>query len=111
MNEFRTLSREKWVNIKVGVPLPYGLDQRPANTLSRSQLHKDDIFKWDIALIVLNEDSVYYGGYFKARMTFPKNYPYAPPGMLHVCYHSDTPSPMPRLTDTLFHSHIPVTRS
>ncbi|CEJ60476.1 Putative Ubiquitin carrier protein [Penicillium brasilianum] len=58
MNEFRTLSREKWVNI---------------------ELHKDDIFKWDVALIVLNEDSVYYGGYFKARMTFPKNYPYAPP--------------------------------
>ncbi|KAJ5461401.1 Ubiquitin carrier protein [Penicillium daleae] len=68
MNEFRTLSREKWVNI---------------------ELHNDDIFKWDIALIVLNKDSVYYGGYFKARMTFPKNYPYAPPEFrfLQPLYH------------------------
>jgi len=23
---------------------------------------------------------MYYGGYFKARLTFPKNYPYSPPG-------------------------------
>ncbi|KAJ5176908.1 uncharacterized protein N7482_002785 [Penicillium canariense] len=68
MNEFRTLSREKWVNI---------------------ELHNDDIFRWDVALIVLNQESVYYGGYFKARMTFPPNYPYAPPGFrfLQPLYH------------------------
>ncbi|GLI79349.1 ubiquitin-conjugating enzyme subunit [Penicillium ochrochloron] len=58
MNEFRTLSREEWVNI---------------------ELHEENIFKWDVALIVLNKDSMYYGGYFKARMTFPQNYPYSPP--------------------------------
>jgi len=28
----------------------------------------------------MNPDSLYYGGYFKAKMTFPKNYPYRPPG-------------------------------
>ena len=33
-----------------------------------------------MALIVLNPDSLYYGGYFKAKMTFSKNYPYSPPG-------------------------------
>jgi ubiquitin-protein ligase len=33
-----------------------------------------------VALIVLNEDSLYYGGYFKAKMTFPRNYPHSPPG-------------------------------
>jgi len=49
---------------------------------SRSQLHNDDIFKWDVALIVLNRDSLYYGGYFKATMSFPSNYPYAPPRKL-----------------------------
>ncbi|KAJ5183040.1 hypothetical protein N7492_000656 [Penicillium capsulatum] len=59
MNEFRTLSKEKWVNI---------------------ELHDDDIFQWDVALIVLNQDSLYYGGYFKATMSFPANYPYSPPG-------------------------------
>ncbi|KAJ5689189.1 hypothetical protein N7462_003581 [Penicillium macrosclerotiorum] len=58
MNEFRTLSSERWVNI---------------------ELHNDDIFEWDVALLVLNQDSLYHGGYFKARMTFPQNYPYAPP--------------------------------
>lgn len=49
---------------------------------SEPQLHEDNVFEWDIALIVLNPDSLYYGGYFKAKMSFPKNYPYAPPGML-----------------------------
>ncbi|KAJ5573699.1 ubiquitin-conjugating enzyme/RWD-like protein [Penicillium hispanicum] len=58
MNEFRALSNEKWVDI---------------------QLHNDDIFKWEIALIVLNQDSMFYGGYFKATMSFPRNYPYSPP--------------------------------
>lgn len=38
------------------------------------------MFEWSVALIVLNPDSLYYGGYFKAKMTFPKNYPYSPPG-------------------------------
>ncbi|KOS39938.1 hypothetical protein ACN38_g9206 [Penicillium nordicum] len=58
MNEFKTLHKEKWVHI---------------------QLHNDDIFNWDVALIVMNPDSLYYGGYFKASMTFPSDYPYAPP--------------------------------
>jgi ubiquitin-protein ligase len=29
----------------------------------------------------MNEESMYYGGYFKAKMTFPRNYPHSPPGM------------------------------
>jgi ubiquitin-conjugating enzyme E2 R len=44
------------------------------------QLINDNVFEWSVALIVLNPDSVYYGGYFKAKMTFPRNYPYSPPG-------------------------------
>jgi len=58
MNEYKSLMQEKWVNI---------------------ELNNDDIFNWNIALIVLNPDSLYYGGYFKAVMTFPINYPYSPP--------------------------------
>ncbi|KAJ5795134.1 MmgE/PrpD [Penicillium paradoxum] len=58
MNEFKGLLKEKWAHV---------------------QLHDDDIFNWDVALIVTNPDSMYYGGYFKASMTFPSNYPYAPP--------------------------------
>ncbi|KAI9694234.1 MAG: hypothetical protein M1820_009092 [Bogoriella megaspora] len=58
MSEYKTLSKEPWTNI---------------------ELIDDDIFRWNIALIVLNPDSLYYRGYFKATMTFPKNYPYSPP--------------------------------
>ncbi|KAL1970956.1 hypothetical protein VTN77DRAFT_2790 [Rasamsonia byssochlamydoides] len=68
MNEFKTLSKEKWVHI---------------------ELNNDDIFNWNVALIVLNPDSLYYGGYFKATMTFPSNYPYSPPEFrfLRPLYH------------------------
>ena len=40
----------------------------------------DNIYNWKVALIVTNPDSLYYGGYFDAKMTFPSNYPYSPPG-------------------------------
>jgi ubiquitin-protein ligase len=36
---------------------------------------------------VINPDSMYYGGYFKASMTFPPNYPYAPPSMSSSLLH------------------------
>lgn len=58
MKEFKELQQEKWVNISM-------ID--------------DNIMKWDVALIVLNTSSLYYGGYFKAQMSFPSNYPYSPP--------------------------------
>ncbi|KAF2720555.1 hypothetical protein K431DRAFT_226119 [Polychaeton citri CBS 116435] len=58
MNEYKDLAKETWTNIS---------------------LINDNIFEWSVALIVLNPDSLYYGGYFKARMNFPKNYPYEPP--------------------------------
>jgi ubiquitin-conjugating enzyme E2 R len=41
----------------------------------------ENIQEWICAIIVLNPDSRYYGGYFKAKMTFPDDYPYSPPGM------------------------------
>ncbi|KAH8701777.1 ubiquitin-conjugating enzyme/RWD-like protein [Talaromyces proteolyticus] len=58
MNEFKALSKEKWVHI---------------------ELKDEDIFRWNVGLIVLNPDSMYYGGYFKALMEFTSNYPYSPP--------------------------------
>lgn len=58
MNEYKALSKETWTNIS---------------------LVNENIFEWSVALIVLNPDSLYYGGYFKAKMTFPQNYPYQPP--------------------------------
>lgn len=58
MNEYKALAKETWTNIS---------------------LVNENIFEWSVALIVLNPDSLYYGGYFKAKMTFPQNYPYQPP--------------------------------
>ncbi|BCS19085.1 putative ubiquitin conjugating enzyme (UbcC) [Aspergillus puulaauensis] len=68
MNEFKALSQEPWVNLG---------------------LKNDDIFNWTIGLIVLNPDSLFYGGYFKAAMKFPANYPYSPPEFrfLRPLYH------------------------
>ena len=74
MNEYKALSQEKWVNVEVSsCPIQ---DQPHLTSL---QLNNDDIFNWNVALIVINPDSLYYGGYFKAKMNFPSNYPYSPP--------------------------------
>jgi len=58
MNEFKALSKETWTHIS---------------------LIDDNVRNWSVALVVLNPDSLYYGGYFKARMSFPSNYPFSPP--------------------------------
>ncbi|KAF2747893.1 hypothetical protein M011DRAFT_467482 [Sporormia fimetaria CBS 119925] len=68
LKEFKDQQKEKWSHV---------------------ELINDNIFEWSVALIVLNPDSLYYGGYFKARMTFPTNYPYSPPDFkfLRPLYH------------------------
>ena len=58
MNEYKALSKETWTNIS---------------------LINDNIFEWSAALLVLNPDSLYSGGYFKATLKFAKHYPYEPP--------------------------------
>ncbi|KAK4945551.1 Ubiquitin-conjugating enzyme subunit [Elasticomyces elasticus] len=58
LKEYKALAREKWVQIDID---------------------EDNIYHWNLALLVLNPDSLYYGGYFKAQMNFPKDYPYKPP--------------------------------
>ncbi|KAI0391271.1 ubiquitin-conjugating enzyme/RWD-like protein [Xylariaceae sp. FL0594] len=58
MIELKELAKEKWVNI---------------------DLVKDNIFRWRLGLIVLNPESAFNGGYFKAEMTFTEEYPYQPP--------------------------------
>ncbi|KAF2181865.1 hypothetical protein K469DRAFT_588610 [Zopfia rhizophila CBS 207.26] len=68
MNEFKALSKEPWTNV---------------------ELINENVFEWSVALIVLNPESLHYGGYFKAKMSFPKNYPYSPPDFkfLRPLYH------------------------
>lgn len=43
------------------------------------ELEDDNIFLWNIGVMVLNEDSIYHGGYFKAQMKFPPDFPFSPP--------------------------------
>ncbi|ODQ80921.1 hypothetical protein BABINDRAFT_6792 [Babjeviella inositovora NRRL Y-12698] len=43
------------------------------------ELENDNIFLWNIGVMVLNEDSIYHGGFFKAQMKFPADYPFSPP--------------------------------
>jgi ubiquitin-conjugating enzyme E2 R len=47
---------------------------------NRCQVDEENIYHWNVALMVVNPDSMYYGGYFKATMNFPTEYPYKPPG-------------------------------
>ncbi|KAI0849952.1 ubiquitin-conjugating enzyme/RWD-like protein [Daldinia vernicosa] len=58
MSEMQELSKEKWVNI---------------------DLVNGNILRWRLGLIVVNPDSAFNGGYFKAEMTFTEEYPYQPP--------------------------------
>lgn len=58
VKEYKALAKEQWVDI---------------------ELNEENVYQWNIALIILNPDSLYYGGYFKAQMTFPRDYPYRPP--------------------------------
>ncbi|KAH3681009.1 hypothetical protein WICPIJ_008017 [Wickerhamomyces pijperi] len=43
------------------------------------ELEDDNIFLWNVGVMVLNEESVYHGGYFKAQMKFPQDFPFSPP--------------------------------
>ncbi|KAH6652154.1 ubiquitin-conjugating enzyme/RWD-like protein [Truncatella angustata] len=58
MSELQQLQKQKWVNV---------------------DLIRDNIFRWDIGLIVLNQESAYKNAYLKCEMMFTEEYPYAPP--------------------------------
>lgn len=59
MSELQALQKEKWVHF----------DDDSLNNL----------FKWRFALMVINPDSSFNGGYFRAEMLFTEEYPYQPP--------------------------------
>lgn len=44
-------------------------------------LHKDNIYDWEVMLMVSDDVKYYGGGFFKARLIFPKEYPLLPPEM------------------------------
>ncbi|KAK0720657.1 ubiquitin-conjugating enzyme/RWD-like protein [Lasiosphaeris hirsuta] len=58
MAEMKALQKEKWINFED--------DQT-------------NLLKWRFALMVINSDSAFNGGYFRAEMVFTDEYPYQPP--------------------------------
>jgi ubiquitin-conjugating enzyme E2 R len=80
MNEFKQMAKEKWTNIEVSPGCRWWWRCRRSTRLTTTQLINENVFEWSVALIVLNDQSMYYGGYFKAKMSFPRNYPHQPPG-------------------------------
>lgn len=54
----------------------------PRKAIPSFHIELDDdsnIFVWNIGVMVLNEDSIYHGGFYKAQMRFPEDYPFSPP--------------------------------
>ncbi|RDL35354.1 Uncharacterized protein BP5553_07285 [Venustampulla echinocandica] len=68
MSEYKALEKEKWINI---------------------ELSDGSLFRWTIGLMVINPESAFNGGYFKAEMTFTDKYPFLPPTFkfLRPIYH------------------------
>jgi len=40
-----------------------------------------DVFEWEVMLMINDECKFYGGGFFRARLSFPKEYPLLPPKM------------------------------
>ncbi|CAI5760242.1 unnamed protein product [Candida verbasci] len=56
------------------------------------ELDDDNIFLWNIGVMVLNPDSLYHGGYFKGQMRFPQDFPFSPPSF--------------RFTPSIYHPNV-----
>ncbi|KAG0281612.1 ubiquitin-conjugating enzyme E2 G1 [Linnemannia exigua] len=54
------------------------LTKNPVEGFSAGLVDDDNIFEWEI-VIMGPQDTLYEGGFFKARMTFPEDYPLMPP--------------------------------
>ena len=78
--ELLLLSRENWVTAEVSRPTA----PDPSITTSLTPLKPidDNMFQWMVSFAVQHKDSMYYGAYLKAIMTFPEDFPISPPGIV-----------------------------
>ncbi|KAL4149712.1 hypothetical protein QTP88_003589 [Uroleucon formosanum] len=59
------------------------LHKNPVEGFSAGLIDDNDIYKWEV-LIIGPPDTLYEGGFFKAHVNFPKEYPLRPPKMKFV---------------------------
>ncbi|CAD7092489.1 unnamed protein product [Hermetia illucens] len=59
------------------------LNKNPVEGFSAGLIDDNDIFRWEV-LIIGPPDTLYEGGFFKAHLYFPKEYPLRPPRMKFV---------------------------
>ncbi|ODV89252.1 hypothetical protein CANCADRAFT_135279 [Tortispora caseinolytica NRRL Y-17796] len=69
------------------------------------ELKDDDIYTWIVYIFMLDKDSLYYGGIFRAEMVFPIDYPFSPPRFrfLTPVYHPNV-YPTGELCISILHS-------
>ncbi|KAH8823796.1 ubiquitin-conjugating enzyme [Flagelloscypha sp. PMI_526] len=56
------------------------LTKKPVEGFSAGLVDESNLYEWEI-LIIGPPDTLYEGGFFKARLTFPDEYPLLPPKM------------------------------
>ncbi|UYV70208.1 UBE2G1 [Cordylochernes scorpioides] len=59
------------------------LKKNPVEGFSAGLIDDDDIYKWEV-LIIGPPETLYEGGFFKAHLYFPKEYPLCPPKMKFI---------------------------
>jgi len=60
-----------------------GLQNEPVEGFRVKLLNEDNLFQWQVAIFG-PPGTLYEGGYFKAIMDFPKDYPFSPPSLRFV---------------------------
>ncbi|RIA92823.1 ubiquitin-conjugating enzyme E2 7 [Glomus cerebriforme] len=59
------------------------LSKHPVEGFSAGLVDNENIYEWEI-MIIGPPDTLYEGGFFKARMSFPKDYPLMPPKLRFI---------------------------
>ncbi|XP_034458143.1 ubiquitin-conjugating enzyme E2 G1-like [Hippoglossus hippoglossus] len=59
------------------------LNKNPVEGFSAGLVDDDDIYQWEV-VVIGPQDTLFEGGFFKATLTFPRDYPHRPPKMKFV---------------------------
>ncbi|XP_029565430.1 ubiquitin-conjugating enzyme E2 G1 [Salmo trutta] len=59
------------------------LNKNPVEGFSAGLIDDDDIHQWEV-VVIGPQDTLFEGGFFKAYLTFPHDYPHRPPKMKFI---------------------------